>query len=547
MKEVMYPRRSGRRTQTRVTPISEKPTVRVAIYTRISTNEENQPYSLEAQRKHLEQFVESQPKWLQTHFFTDQITGTTSKRPGLHAALLAAKNGEFDVLLIYRIDRISRRSEVLYEILKTLKSCSVILQSATESFDNFTPQGKLTMGILSNFAQFERDTMVDRITKGIKEKASRGEWVGGNPPFGYEVDSDQATLIKVASEAPVVEGIFRDYIAKRSGAKAIAMDLNSKGYRTRLGKLWTFKSILDILRRPTYAGYIVHHDETHEGQFEAIVSKELFNKVQELLDERGDISMRRTSDSSYLLSGLVRCTACSGKFAGGSAHSGSNKYRYYQCITRSKSGPTACASERVRADALEAAVIESLVETYGQYDLFENAAREEAQQVEREREQAKVRLPEIQASIKKVNAAISRYEMAFEGGSLKVEKFASRVAGLHDELDQLEAHKQTLEQVLVRKLPPPPSPEQIKKIQIKVKRMLNSKPTPQVKAFINQVVDHIDMDSNRTATPVLRIPQTEEQSLALVKRTIVRTNEHWVELRGIEPLTSCMPCKRSAN
>jgi site-specific DNA recombinase len=535
MKEVMYPQRSGRRKQTRVTPISEKPTVRVAIYTRISTNEENQPYSLEAQRKHLEQFVESQPKWLQTHFFTDQITGTTSKRPGLQAALLAAKNGEFDVLLIYRIDRISRRSEVLYEILKTLKSCSVILQSATESFDNFTPQGKLTMGILSNFAQFERDTMVDRITKGIKEKASRGEWVGGNPPYGYEVDSDQATLIKVASEAPVVEGIFRDYIAKRSGAKAIAMDLNSKGYRTRLGKLWTFKSILDILRRPTYAGYIVHHDEIHEGQFEAIVSRELFNKVQELLDERGDISRRRTSDSSYLLSSLVRCTTCSGKFAGGRAHSGSNTYRYYQCMTRSKSGPTACASERVRADALEAAVIESLVETYGQYDLFENAAREEAQLVEREREQAKVRLPEIQASIKKVNAAISRYEMAFEGGSLKVEKFASRVAGLHDELDQLEAHKQTLEQVLVRKLPPPPSPEQIKKIQIKVKRMLNSKPTPQVKAFINQVVDHIDIDSNRTATPVLRIPRTEEQSLALAKRTIVRTNEHWVELGGFEP------------
>jgi site-specific DNA recombinase len=504
MKEVMYPRRSGRLTQKRVTPISEKPTVRVAIYTRISTNEENQPYSLEAQRKHLEHFVESQPKWLQTHFFTDQITGTTSKRPGLQAALLAAKNGEFDVLLIYRIDRISRRSEVLYEILKTLKSCSVILQSATESFDNFTPQGKLTMGILSNFAQFERDTMVDRITKGIKEKASRGEWVGGNPPYGYEVDSDQATLIKVASEAPVVEGIFRDYIAKRSGAKAIAMDLNSKGYRTRQGKLWTFKSILDILRRPTYAGYIVHHDETHEGHFEAIVSKELFNKVQELLDERGDISRRRTSDSSYLLSGLVRCSTCSGKFAGGRAHSGKNTYRYYQCMTRSKSGPTACASERVRADALEAAVIESLVETYGQYDLFENAA-------------------------------MARYETAFEGGSLKVEKFAARMDALRNELDQLEAHKQTLEQGLERQTPPPPSSEQIKKIQIKAKRMLTSNPTPQVKAFINQVVDHIDMDSNRTATPVLRIPRTEEQSLALAKRTIVRTNEHWVELGGIEP------------
>jgi len=204
-------------------------------------------------------------------------------------------------------------------------------------------------------------------------------------------------------------------------------------------------------------------------------------------------------------------------------------------MTRSKSGPAACSSERGRAAELEAAVIESIVETYGQYDLFENAAREEAQLVEREREQAKVKLPEIQARSKKVNAAISRYEMAFEGGSLKVEKFASRVAGLHDELDQLEAHKQTLEQVLVRKLPPPPSPEQIKKIQIKVRRMLNSKPTPQIKAFINQVVDHIDMDSNRTATPVLRIPQTEEQSLALVKRTIVRTNEHWVELGGIEP------------
>lgn len=99
---------------------------------------------------------------------------------------------------------------------------------------------------------------------------------------------------------------------------------------------------------------------------------------------------------------------------------------------------------------------------------------------------------------------------------------------LRNELDQLEAHKQTLEQGLERQTPPPPSSEQIKKIQIKAKRMLTSNPTPQVKAFINQVVDHIDMDSNRTATPVLRIPRTEEQSLALAKRTIVRTNEHWV-------------------
>ena len=204
-------------------------------------------------------------------------------------------------------------------------------------------------------------------------------------------------------------------------------------------------------------------------------------------------------------------------------------------MTRSKSGPTACASERVRADALEAAVIESLVETYGQYDLFENAAREGAQLVEREREQAKARLPEIQISIKKVNAAMARYETAFEGGSLKVEKFAARMDALRNELDQLEAHKQTLEQGLERQTPPPPSSEQIKKIQIKAKRMLTSNPTPQVKAFINQVVDHIDMDSNRTATPVLRIPRTEEQSLALAKRTIVRTNEHWVELGGIEP------------
>ena len=535
MTEVQFPRRSGRRKPTAVRTGVDRETVRVAIYTRISTDESNQTYSLEAQRKYLEQFVGSQATWVQTHFFTDQVTGTTLNRPGLRAALQAAKDGEYDVLLAYRVDRFGRKLRLLLEIVSTLESCGVAIRSATEVFDTSNAMGRMMMGLLGIFAEFERDSLVDRIVQGNSEKAARGSWVGGKPPYGYRVGPDKATLIQEPVEALVVKRIFSDYLVSRSGAMAITLEMNSEGLRTASGRDWTFKAVLDILRRPTYAGYIVHHDKVYEGHFVPIVDRETFEATQKLLDERGEISRRRAADSVFLLSGLVKCTACSGSYAGATTHSRSGMYRYYQCMSRTKSGPTACRSQRVRADALETAVVELVVETYGRYDIFEKAAAEAAVQRDHAKDEARAQLPSVLAAIEKTTTALQRYQTAFEDGSLEIGVFKTRLADLRNRLAELEAQKLSIDRAISATPLATLAPDSLEKTRKRVKRLLSAKPTQRSKAFLAQIVDHIDLGPDRTATPVLRLPSAEDAPSKGGVRTIVRVNEQGVELGGIEP------------
>jgi site-specific DNA recombinase len=153
---------------------------RVATVTRISTDEVNQPYSLEAQTKGLEAFVSSQPGHVITHRFVDQASGATLERPGLQAALAAAKAGEFDVLLVYRIDRLTRSIVGLMTIVEALDTAGVALRSATEPIDTQGPVGRMLLQRLGIFAEFERGLLIDRITKGFERKAARGEWLGGS-------------------------------------------------------------------------------------------------------------------------------------------------------------------------------------------------------------------------------------------------------------------------------------------------------------------------------------------------------------------------------
>jgi site-specific DNA recombinase len=168
---------------------------RVAIVTRISTDEVNQPYSLEAQSKGLEAFVDSQPGQTITHRFVDQASGATLERPGLQAALAAAKAGEFDVLLVYRIDRLTRSIVGLMTIVSELDAAGVALRSATEPIDTQGPVGRMLLQLLGIFAEFERGLLIDRITKGFERKAARGEWLGGPGPYGYSLDSATKTLV----------------------------------------------------------------------------------------------------------------------------------------------------------------------------------------------------------------------------------------------------------------------------------------------------------------------------------------------------------------
>jgi site-specific DNA recombinase len=194
--------------------------VRVGIYLRRSTDDEHQPYSIEAQDARLAAYIGSQPGWWQAARFTDDASGATTARPGLQRALVAARAGVIDVLLVYRVDRLTRSLRDLVTLLDDLDHAGVVFRSATEPFDTATPMGRMLVQMLGMFAQFERDTIIDRVIAGMEREAAAGKWKGGRRPFGYRADGAASTLVPDPGEAAVVRLIFDLYARDRPGARA---------------------------------------------------------------------------------------------------------------------------------------------------------------------------------------------------------------------------------------------------------------------------------------------------------------------------------------
>jgi site-specific DNA recombinase len=205
--------------------------VRVAVYVRISTDEEHQPFSKDAQRHRLASFIASQPGWVYAATYEDKVSGAKASRPDLDRALRDAALGKFDVFLVYRVDRAARSLRVLVDLLEQLESLGVAFRSAAEPIDTSTATGRMLVQLLGVFAEFERATIIDRVVNGMERKAARGGWPGGPLPYGLALDEDK----RLAVQQPqffLIQRIFGRYAEGSVGAIAIAAELNDDGHRT---------------------------------------------------------------------------------------------------------------------------------------------------------------------------------------------------------------------------------------------------------------------------------------------------------------------------
>jgi site-specific DNA recombinase len=216
--------------------------------------EAHQPYSLDAQRERLAAYIRSQPYWVAGPEYCDEFSGARTDRPGLQQALTAAQAGGFDILLVYRVDRLARSLTVLTAVLDSLAVAGVGLRSVTEPIDTSSSVGRLLLQMLGVFAQFEREVIIDRVICGMERKAAVGGWTGGTLPYGYLVDHRAERLLPHTDEAPVVGSIFAAYAAAAYGTRTIATQLNARGLRTRSGRPWTGQAVGRLLSNRTYLG-----------------------------------------------------------------------------------------------------------------------------------------------------------------------------------------------------------------------------------------------------------------------------------------------------
>ncbi|HUB41204.1 MAG TPA: recombinase family protein [Streptosporangiaceae bacterium] len=475
---------------------------------RRSTDDEHQPYSIEAQDTRLTAYIGSQPGWRQAARFADDASGATTARPGLQRAVAAARAGLFDVLLVYRIDRLTRSLRDLVTLLDDLDHAGVVFRSATEPFDTATAMGRMLVQMLGMFAKFERDTIIDRVIAGMERKAAAGKWKGGRRPFGYRADHVASSLVPSLDEAAVVKLIFDLDIRDRLSARTIANTLNERGRRTTSGGRWSANQALRVLANRVYLGELSFRGITCAGCHQPVLEQTTFDQAQRLLAaRREDHAKRAASGSDYLLTGLIRCPSCGSAMLGTSAHGKTRVYRYYSCYRRTRYDTSTCGAQRIDANAIDSAVIGALAGFYrSQHALIAGAIA--AAQVGHD-EADKGRRAELAATehgLARTGAALDRYLAAFENGALDPEDLAGRLAELKARSHQLRARRDELASELTNE-PAPPPPATLRQVADHIDEIIGAGTHTQRKALIEALVANVKITGPGRIVPVFRIPQ----------------------------------------
>jgi len=494
--------------------------MRVATYTRISTDEDRQPFSLGAQSERLDAYARSQDGWRIVRWFTDQASGATLERPGLRGALSEAAAGVYELLLVYRVDRLSRSVRQLAQTAEELERHGVALRSATEPFDTFSPAGKMMLQMLGVFAEFERATIVERITAGMERAASQGRWVVGKVPYGYLRDKQTKLIHAHEPQADVVRRIFAMYVEGRMGAEAIAKTLNAEGHRTKNGQPFARPIVLSILANPIYAGKIEFRGMTHPGLHEPLVDAATTETARRILAERGESqALRRAHSTEYLLSGVIRCGRCHRAYVGTSARGRRGIYHYYVCSTRYRYGTEFCGGDRLPKDGLEQAVIEQMQDVYTDSSLIKQALADTAVEDSEPAEDAARRLAGVRQELAGAKRSLDRYFAAFEEGSLSPADCQERIAKLKARTDALIAEEASLTQKAAE-APEAPSAVDVAEWAKHLGTLLRAGTAQQRKALFRLLVKELRVMSREEILPTYKIP------------AMVRAPEGQVDPRG---------------
>ena len=336
---------------------------RCAVYTRKSSEEglDMEFNSLDAQREACEAYITSQKPegWVlhEGHYDDGGISGGTLERPALQRLIVNIEAGRVDVVVVYKIDRLSRSLMDFAKLVDLFDRYDVTFVSVTQSFNTTTSMGRLTLNILLSFAQFEREVTGERIRDKIAASRKKGMWMGGNPPLGYDVRDRK--LIVNADEAATVRMIFERFLTVGS-ATVLSKNLAAEGVSSKRGKPINKGYLYKLLKNQVYIGKAVHKGTAYPGEHEAIISQNLWNKVRAIIKESPRARANHTrAQTPALLKGLIFG-------AGGRAMTPAHTkkkgrlYRYYVAAELLKGESTEGIVRRVPAAEIETAVIDQV-------------------------------------------------------------------------------------------------------------------------------------------------------------------------------------------
>ena len=413
---------------------------KVALYIRVSTQEQVQEgYSIDAQTERLQSYCKAKD-WMVFGTYTDAgFSGSNTQRPELQRLINDVRAGLVDCVLVYNLDRLSRsQKDTLMLIEDEFLSRDVAFVSMSENFDTSTPLGRAMVGILSVFAQLEREQIKERMCMGRAERAKNGYWHGGGaPPFGYTYSTDDGMLHVEPVEAEIVKEIYTLFL-QRSTITSIYTSLSKK-----YGRRITHSMVYSVLSTPIYTGLIQWEGHEYPGLHKALVDKATFDKVQRWLADRRRIAESKPNPFKprHLLNGLLYCGHCGARYntkGNYSGHGDKKKYRpYYTCYSRAKTSKKMivdpnCKNPSYACVDLDARIVNEIRTLVEDQAAFLRVVNSEKEQVlpSSKKDTLMRRIDELDGQIRRV---LDLYQL----GSISMDEIKGRVSLLENERDAL--------------------------------------------------------------------------------------------------------------
>lgn len=402
----------------------------VVGYARVSTENQLENYSIEEQTERLKAYCAAKGWTLRKLYVDGGYSGGSTNRPALQQMLSAIRKGGVDAVVVYKLDRLSRsQKDTLTLIEDELLANGTDFVSINENFDTSTPFGRAMIGILSVFAQLEKDQITERFTMGRIGRSKAGYYHGGShPPTGYDYKDGLLTVNEY--EAIQIREIFAQFISGKS-VNSINRYLSAH-YTTK----WSAGKVLNVLRNTVYIGKVHFRKTDYDGIHQPLITVEEFQTAAHLLDGTSEREAKKTNAqktpfrAGFLLSGLIYCGQCGARY--------SANHGYYKCYSRAKSSRQFIKDPNCKNDNWKIGILDQLVQReirgmISQPDLLEAVVQTAAGKHE-----VKIDRPALQKRIAEIDSQIAKLVDLYQVGSIPMETITQRINAISAERTQLQ-------------------------------------------------------------------------------------------------------------
>ncbi|WP_259424800.1 recombinase family protein [Bacillus velezensis] len=502
--------------------------IKVVVYARVFTAEQaEEGYSIDAQIETVRKKCELEDRQVINQYVDRGISGKSiEKRDALKRLLNDAKEEKFDEVWVWKTNRLVRNHLDLLKIVDQLNKYNVAFKSCSEAFDTSTASGKLMMNVLASIGEFERETIVENVKMGMKQRAKSGKWNGGIV-LGYRStkygnDKEKSKLEIVEDEAEIVKMIFELYASGR-GLKSLVNHINQLGYKTKKGNMFAVATIKQVLQNPIYIGKIRYNRMRDwsvkrrkgknenpiivEGEHQAIIDMNLWDKVQKIYMERSHKPIRNFS-GSYPLTGILKCPQCGASMVAGVTKKrrkdGSfNIHRYYYCGNWRNKGIAACRSNAIKKDYIEDIVFgrikKVLCDKLILKDIVSNINKRRTEKIQ----PLKDRLIRIEKDLKIIGAKKAKIFDLYEEGIINKQDLAERLKESTNKVDIKLLEKEKIQNQLEQNNSEPIDFETVNELMIKFNSILGEANAEKKKLILNLVVKAIIVNPDRTVKSIL--------------------------------------------